>query len=169
MGWNVNSLSDYKTQVKFINKLKSSPENVFILSDTGLNSDSQRVFGKLWGEGAYFNSFSSSQRGLTILLKDSLPAREVKINNIIKGNYTRLTFKVKDLNVLVKCIYAPNEDMTKNEVDNNSNTFFKTVFNDEDDDIYDIKTIVGDFNVAPRHDIIQQDTYISTTKKLGTS
>ena len=78
MGWNVNSLSDYKTKVKFINKLKTSPENVFVLSDTRLNSDSQRVFGKLWGEGAYFNSFSSSQRGLTILLKDSLPAREVK-------------------------------------------------------------------------------------------
>ena len=52
MGWNVNSLSDYKTQVKFINKLKSSPENVFVLSDTHLKSDSQRVFGELWGEGA---------------------------------------------------------------------------------------------------------------------
>ena len=103
--------------------------------------------------GAYFNSFSSSQRGLTILLKDSLPAREVKINNIIKGNYTRLTFIVKDINVLVKCIYAPNDDMTKNEVDNHSNTFFKTVFNDEDDHNFDIKAILGDFNVAPKHDM----------------
>ena len=43
--------------------------------------------------------------------------------------------------------------MTKNEVDNNSNIFFKTVFNDKNDDNYDIKTIVGDFNVAPKHDI----------------
>ena len=87
MGWNVNSLSDYKTQDKFINKLKGSQENVIILFDTCLNCDSQRVFGKLWGEGAYFNSFSSSQRGLTILMKDSLPARDVKVENIIKGNY----------------------------------------------------------------------------------
>ena len=151
MGWNINSLSDYKTQVKFINKLKGLQENLFILCDTRLNCDSQRVFGKLWGEGAYFNSFSSSQRGLTILFKDSLPAREVNINNLIKGNYTRLTFKVKNLTVLVKAIYAPNEDMTKNDVDNYSNTFFKTVFNDEDDDNFDIKAIVGDFNVAPKH------------------
>ena len=51
MGWNVNSLSDYKTQVKFINKLKGSQENVFILCDTRLNCDSQSVFGKLWGKG----------------------------------------------------------------------------------------------------------------------
>ena len=51
MGWNVNYLSDYKTQVKFINKLKSSPENVFVLSDSRLNCDSQRMFENLWGEG----------------------------------------------------------------------------------------------------------------------
>ena len=48
MGWNVNSLSDYKTQVKFINKLKSAAENLFVLCDTRLGSDSQRVFTKLW-------------------------------------------------------------------------------------------------------------------------
>ena len=90
MGWNVNSLSDYKSQVKFINKLRGFQENVFVLSDTRLDSDSQRAFAKLWGEGAYFNSFSSSQRGLTVLIKDSLPAREIKFENIIKGNYSRV-------------------------------------------------------------------------------
>ena len=44
-------------------------------------------------------------------------------------------------------------DITRNEGDNDSNTFFKTVFNNEDDDNYDIKAIVGDFNVAPKHDM----------------
>ena len=94
MGWNVNSLSDYKSQVKFINKLRGSQENVFILSDIRLDSDNQRAFKKLWGKGAYFNSFSSSQRGLAVLIKDSLPAKEVKFENIIEGNYSKLTFKV---------------------------------------------------------------------------
>ena len=112
MGWNVNSLSDYKTQVKFINKLKGAAENVFVLCDTRLGSASQRGFAKLWGEKAYFNSFSTSQRGLAVLIKDSLPVTDVKIENVIKGNYTKLTFKLKDQNILVKCIYAPNEDMT---------------------------------------------------------
>lgn len=140
MGWNVNSLSDYKSQVKFINKLRGFQENVFILCDTRLDSDSQRAFSKILGEGAYFNSFSSSQRGLTILIKDSLPAKEVKIENIVKGNYSRLTFKVKDFTILIKCIYAPNVDMTRGDVDNTSSTFFKTVFNDENDSNFDIKT-----------------------------
>ena len=118
MGWNVNSLSDYKTQVKFIKKLKSASENCFILCDTRLDSDSQRVFAKLWGEQSYFNSYSTSQRGLAILIKDSLPVKDVKIENIIKGNYTKLTFKIRDQNVLIKSIYAPNDDMTNGEVDN---------------------------------------------------
>ena len=153
MGWNVNSLSDYKSQAKFVNKLRGFQENVFILCDIRLDSDNQRAFGKIWGEGAYFNSFSSSQRGLAVLIKDSLPAKEIKVENIIEGNYSRLTFKVKDFSVLVKCIYAPNEDMTRGNVDNKSSSFFKTVFNDENDSDYDIMTIVGDFNVAPNHNM----------------
>ena len=116
MGWNVYSPSDYKTQVKFINKLKSAPENVFVLCDTCLGSDSERVFRKLWGEQAYFNLFSTSQRGLAILIKDCL-----QIENVIKGNYTRFAFKVREQNILLKCIYACNEDMTNSETDNESN------------------------------------------------
>ena len=153
MGWNVNSLSNYKTQVKFKNKLKSAPENCFILCNTRLGSDSERVFGKLWGEQSYFNSFSTIQRGLAIIFKNSLPVKDVKIENVIKGNYTRLTFKVREQNALIKCIYAANEDMTNSEIDNESNIFFKTVFVDRNDDKYDIRLTVGDFNVAPKHEI----------------
>ena len=51
MGWNVNSLSDYKSQVKFINKLRGFQENMFILCDTRLDSDSQRVLEKYGGKG----------------------------------------------------------------------------------------------------------------------
>ena len=43
--------------------------------------------------------------------------------------------------------------MTNNEVDNESNIFFKTVFDDENDDNYDIRITVGDFSVAPKHEI----------------
>ena len=153
MGCNMNSLNDYKTQVKFINKLKSAPENCFILCDTRLGSDSQRFFAKLGGEQSHFNSYSTSQRGLAILIKDSLPVKDVKVENIIKGNYTKLTFKVTDQNLLIKCIYAPNDNMTNSDVDNESNIFFKTVFDDKDEDKYDIRVTVGDFNVAPKHDI----------------
>ena len=63
-----------------------------------------------------------------MLIKDSLPAKEIKFENIIEGNYSRLTFRVKDFSVLVKCIYAPNEDMTRGDVDNKSSTFLQDSF-----------------------------------------
>ena len=53
----------------------------------------------------------------------------------------------------MKCLYAPNEDMSKGEVDNLSSKFFKSMFNDETEESFDIKTNVGDFNVAPDHNM----------------
>ena len=85
------------------------------------------------------------------MFKDSLPAKDIKIKFILDGDYTRLTFTVKAQTILVRCIYAPNNDMTSNDMNNYSNTFWKTVFDDSDDHNYDIQLMVGDFNVAPIH------------------
>ena len=66
----------------------------------------------MWDGPIYFNSFSSNQRGLVVLLKDSLPAKNIKIENIIQGDYMRLSFAINETKILIKCCYAPNEDMT---------------------------------------------------------
>ena len=151
-GWNCNSLTkDIKTHKQFINKLKNSNENCFILIDSRLGKEEEREFEKLWDGPIYFNSFSSNQRGLVVLLKDSLPAKNIKIENILEGDYSRLTFVVNSAKILIKCCYAPNKDMTCNGADNYSNTFFKTVFDDSMDSEYDVTLMVGDFNVAPDH------------------
>merc|ERR1712121_302273 len=60
----------------------------------------------------YFNSFSSNQRGLMVLLKDSMPAKNVKMENILLGDYSWLTLSLGDTKVLIKCCYAPNDDMS---------------------------------------------------------
>ena len=109
-GW--YSVAPYGVECKFIISLQN-PSKVykqiekfsrkcFVLCNTCLGSDSERVFRKLWGEQAYFNSFSTSQRGLAILIKDCLPAKDVEIENVIKGNYTRCAFKVREQNVLLQ-------------------------------------------------------------------
>ena len=67
--------------------------------------------------------------------------------NIIKGNFSKLSFKVKGEYVLVKCVYAPNSDMNSTGPDNESKTFFKKVFDDFNEDKYSHKVTVGDFNV----------------------
>ena len=119
----------------------------------------------MWDGPIYFNSFSSNQRGLVDLLKDSLPAKNIKIENILEGDYLRLTFVVNSTKILIKCCYAPNEDMTCNETENYSNTFFKTIFDDSLDSDYDIILMVGDFKIAPDHN---KDTlgYLHTNNPL---
>ena len=125
-GWNCNSLTkDTKTHKQFISKPKNSNENCFILIDSRLRKEEEREFEKLWDGPIYFDSCCSNQRGLVILFKDSLPAKNIKIENILAGDYSRLTFLVNSAKILIKCCYAPNKDMTCNGPDNYSTTFSK--------------------------------------------
>ena len=143
--WNFNSMmKKYKSWVQFIGKLKNSNENVFVLVDTRFESEQEREFEKLWDGPVYFNSFSSNQRGLMVLLKDSLPAKNVKMENILIGDYSRLTLSLGDTKVLIKCCYAPNGDMTPldSESENYSDKFFKTVFDDRTDIDFNVTLMV---------------------------
>ena len=79
--WNCNSLKKSKS-LGF-----SSNENVFILVDTRFGPQQEREFEKLWDGPLFFNSFNSNQRGLMVLFRDSLPIRNVKVENILKGDY----------------------------------------------------------------------------------
>ena len=127
-GLNCNSFTkDTKTHRQFINKLKNSNENCFILVDSRLGKEEEKEFEKLWDGPIYFNSLSSNQRGIVVLLKDSLPAKNIKIENILEGDYSWLTFVVNSAKILIKCCYSPNKDMTCNGPDNYSNIFYKTV------------------------------------------
>ena len=66
-GLNCNSLTkDFKMHKQFINELKNSNENWFILIESRLGKEHEREFEKLWDGPIYFNSFSSNQRGLVV-------------------------------------------------------------------------------------------------------
>ena len=82
------------------------PENFFVLCNTRLSLSDETAFKKLWGERVFFNSHSSDKRGIAILVKDDTPIDDIQCENILKGNFSKLTFKVKNEYVLVKCIYA---------------------------------------------------------------
>ena len=103
-------------------------EDIFVLCDTRLSLADETPFEKLWGERVYFNSHSSDKRGLAILIKDGTPIEEIHCENIIKGNFSKLSFKVKNEYVLVKCIYAPNKNMNNTGPENVRNAFYKEVF-----------------------------------------
>ena len=57
-------------------------------------------------------------RGIDVLVKNDTPIKDINFESIIKGNFSKLSFKTKDENVHVKCIYAPNKDLNPNDPDN---------------------------------------------------
>ena len=107
----------------------------------------------MWGGKVYFNSLCSSSRGLAVLVKDNTPITDIGWENVIPGNYSRFTFKAEGQQILIKCVYAPNEDSNPNDNENESSKFYKIVLDDKDEEIYDHKIITGDFNVALEHDL----------------
>ena len=90
----------------------------------------------MWGGTAYFNSFCSNKRGLVVLIKNDTPISNVEWENIIPGNFSKLSFKANDQTVLIKCIYSPNDDINPNDDKNDSKEFFRKVMDNTGDEKY---------------------------------
>ena len=123
-----------------------------MLCDTRLSPSKEGAFRKLWGETCHFNSHSSDKHGIAVLIRDGTPIDNIKFQNIIRGNFSKLTFNVKNESVLVKCIYAPNTDMNLTSPDNEGKIFFQKVFEDTNENNYTHKITLGDFNVCHTYD-----------------
>ena len=86
-----------------------------------------------------------------VLFRDALPAKNIVMENKLKGDFSRLSLEWGSSKILIKCCYAPNDDCPAidSENENNSSRFFREVFDDSNDDGYDVIMMAGDFNVAP--------------------
>ena len=66
----------------------------------------------------FFNSYSSNKREIALLIKDNAPVTDLKWENVIPGNFSKLSMVVKGMKILLKFIYAPNEDSIPNDLEN---------------------------------------------------
>ena len=70
-------------------------DSIIVLGDTMLGQGDEDGFRKLWGEKVFFNSYSSSKRGIAVLIKDSAPVTDLEWENGIPGNFSKLSMVVK--------------------------------------------------------------------------
>ena len=61
---------------------------------------------------------------------------DLEWENVIPGNFSKLSMVIKGKKVLLKCIYAPNEDSIPNDPENESTIFFNTIMDDTDEEAY---------------------------------
>ena len=77
--WNVNSMKkSEKSWAQFINKMKNATEEIFIIVDTRFETEHESEFKKLWDGPIFFNSYSSIQRGIMVLIKDSFMGKDLE-------------------------------------------------------------------------------------------
>ena len=87
-----------------------------------------------------------------MLIKDTLDINKILWQNMIKGNFSRLTFVPNKQKYLIKCLYAPNKDSVKSDNVNESTKFFKEVFDDGNYEDFQNCILEGDYNVELEHD-----------------
>ena len=109
-GWNCNSLGPIENQKRFINKIQGTKDSIIVLGDTRLGKSDEEAFRKLWEARVFFNSHSSNKRGIAVLIKDNAPVTDLEWQKVIPGNFSKLSMVIKGKTILLKCIYAPNED-----------------------------------------------------------
>ena len=78
--------------------------NIFILGDTRLEKEDEESFKRIWGEVAYFNSYCGNKRGITVLIRNDTPITDIEWENVIPGNFSKLSFKANNDKILIKCI-----------------------------------------------------------------
>ena len=88
-----------------------------------------------------------------MLIKNDTPISNIEWENIIPGNFSKLSFKAEDQTVLIKCIYAPNDDSNRNDDNNKSTKFFRQMMDDTGEEEYNHRITTGDYNVVLNHNI----------------
>ena len=83
--------------------------------------------------------------------------------NIIPGNYSKLSLTACNKRILLKCIYAPNEDSRPEDEEHKSMRFLETVFNYDNEDGYEHEFSNVNFNVVLSMTKTRLDTCILIT------
>ena len=71
------------------------PQNIFVLCDTRLSLSDETAFRKLWGGKSFSIHTLAIREGSLSLSKMALPLMTSSVN-ILKGNFSKLSFKVKN-------------------------------------------------------------------------
>ena len=100
--WNVNSFS-IKSENKFIYKwLDKDRSNLHIFSDTWTDINSETRYKE---HVLHFNLYASNSRWIVVLRKSSFPVSDFKTQNIIPGNFTKISFTFNSEKYVILSLY----------------------------------------------------------------
>lgn len=138
ISWNLNGLHSPIKRKKVLTYLKKNKSDICFLQETHLCMKEHEKLGRLWGGQIFFSSYTTSSRGVCILVKKKVPFIPERIESDPGGRYIIVKGRMFSETITLVNIYAPNHD---------DSTFFQSIFlklSDVDGEV----VVGGDFNLT---------------------
>ena len=107
---NCRGLSELKKRRDVLNFLKKQNYDVLFLQETHLIKESSLYFDSLWKGKCFHSCYTNRSRGVTIMIRNSLPHEIIKVERTDAGNYIIVVCKLGTQTYLFANIYGPNDD-----------------------------------------------------------
>ena len=139
VSYNCQGLNSAEKRRDVFNYLKSKNCNIYCLQDTHFTVKDECSIRNLWGGDCIFNSFSSNQRGVAILINKNFEYKIIKTKNDDHGNLLAIDMEIEHKKITLINLYGPN---------NNFPEFFNKV--SEIIENFDNQTVImaGDYNLV---------------------
>lgn len=105
---NVKGINNAVKRKKILSWFKKEKVNIALLQETHLTDEEHKKLKREWVGQVYYSSFSSSKRGVAILIKKNTPFTIAKTVTDTEGRYVIIRGYLYGENILIGCIYAPN-------------------------------------------------------------
>ena len=107
--WNICSLGDKKKRRSVHNYINKSQENLIVLLDTQMSSETESEHQRCTKNKMYFNSLKSDATGVTVVVNNSCSITDISATPIFPGNLTKYNITYKDEKFTIAALYTLNE------------------------------------------------------------
>ena len=110
VSYNCQGLNSVEKRRDVLNYLKSKKGNIYCLQDTHFTTKDECSIRNLWEGDCIFNSFSSNQRGVAILINKNFEYKIIKTKNDDHGNLLAIDIEIEHKKITLINLYGPNND-----------------------------------------------------------
>ena len=110
LSWNINGIHNPVKRKQILTYLKRNRTDICLLQETHLNTKEHEKLGKIWGGQILFSSFSTSSRGVCILINKHFPFISEKVERDPGGRFILVKGKIFSEVITLVNVYAPNYD-----------------------------------------------------------
>ena len=96
--------------LKFFITMRSVNSDIVFLQETHSSVNDENFWKNQWGEHAWFSSYSSNNRGVAILIRNSAAPKFHSLFSDPNGRFLIISVTINDLHLLLVNVYGPNND-----------------------------------------------------------